>query len=279
MMETVLIRDTDDRSLSGVLARMGKMRTGVVLGVIAITAVAGCRHAGRSGPPTEAPSPVSFASALPGPHIIGHKPGTCDLCDLYYKARTHVVRLRAGDGMGTGFVVSESGQIVTNAHVVGNDDAPSVETFEGAMFAARTLRRSVDVDLALVQADPPSGGWVPLQVEPVALPEVGSDVYVIGHPVGMGWTITRGIVSAVRRAGEIAPIEMIQTDAAISPGNSGGPLLNRHGQLVGVVVSKLAGPGIESVGFAIPVSEAAAFIAQGERAGSSVKTGVGASFR
>jgi S1-C subfamily serine protease len=109
---------------------------------------------------------------------------------------------------------------------------------------------------------------MPMQVAPVALPEVGSDVYVIGHPVGLGWTITRGIVSAVRKAGEIAPIEMIQTDAAISPGNSGGPLLNRYGQLVGVVVSKFAGPGIESVGFAIPVSQAAAFIAQSERAGS-----------
>jgi len=186
----------------------------------------------------------------------------------YYKARTHVVRLRAGDGMGTGFVVSESGQIVTNPHVVGNDDAPSVETYEGETFAAKTLRRSSEADLALVQVDPPSGEWVPMRVELVALPEVGSDVYVIGHPVGLGWTITRGIVSAVRRAGEVAPTQIIQTDAAISPGNSGGPLLDRHGHLVGVVVSKLAGPGIESVGFAIPVSETAAFMAQGERAGS-----------
>ena len=77
-------------------------------------------------------------------------------------------------------------------------------------------------------------------------------------------TITRGIVSAVRRPGEVAPTEIIQTDAAISPGNSGGPLLDRYGRLVGVVVSKLAGPGVESVGFAIPVSAAAAFIAQCE---------------
>ena len=103
-----------------------------------------------------------------------------------------------------------------------------------------------------------------MQVEPVALPAVGSDVYVIGHPVGLGWTITRGIVSAIRRPGEVAPTEIIQTDAAISPGNSGGPLLDRHGRLVGVVVFKLAGRGVESVGFAIPVSAAAAFIAQCE---------------
>ena len=162
-------------------------------------------------------------------------------------------------------MVSESGQILTNAHVVGDDDTPSVETYEGQTFAAKTFRRGSEVDLALLQVDPPSGDWTPMKVVRVALPEVGSEVYIIGHPVGLGWTITRGIVSAVRKAGEVAPIEMIQTDAAISPGNSGGPLLDRYGQLVGVVVSKLAGPGIESVGFAIPVSVAAEFITQTER--------------
>lgn len=77
-------------------------------------------------------------------------------------------------------------------------------------------------------------------------------------------TIARGIVSAVRRPGEVAPTEIIQTDAAISLGNSGVPLVDRYGHLVCVVVSKLAGPGVESVGFAIPVSAAAAFIAQCE---------------
>lgn len=77
-------------------------------------------------------------------------------------------------------------------------------------------------------------------------------------------TIARGIVSAVRRPGEVAPTGTIQTNAAISSGNSGGPLVDRYGHLVGVVVSKLAGPGVESVGFAIPVSAAAAFIAQCE---------------
>jgi S1-C subfamily serine protease len=244
------------------------MRRQLLLGPITLAVCTGCQYGGQAHFNVPLQKPASFGTAHSQEHIVGHEPGTCDLCDLYYKARTHVVRLQAVDGMGTGFVVSESGQIVTNAHVVGNDDAPSVETFEGAMFAAKTLRKSVDVDLALVQVEPASDGWMPMQVAPVALPEVGSDVYVIGHPVGLGWTITRGIVSAVRKAGEIAPIEMIQTDAAISPGNSGGPLLNRYGQLVGVVVSKFAGPGIESVGFAIPVSQAAAFIAQSERAGS-----------
>ncbi len=66
----------------------------------------------------------------------------------------------------------------------------------------------------------------------------------IGHPVGWGWTVTRGIVSAVRRPGEVRGTAMIQTDAAISPGNSGGTLLDCHGRLLGIVVATLAGRGI-----------------------------------
>ncbi len=245
-------------------ANLYAMGHGLSLAVLALATCAGCQYGGHARPNVQLSKPASFETAHSEEHVIGHEPGACDLCDLYYKARRHVVRLRAGDGMGTGFVVRECGHIVTNAHVVGDDDAPSVETYEGETFATRTLRRNLEVDLALVQVDPPSVEWMPMRVEPVALPRVGSDVYVIGHPVGLGWTITRGIVSAVRRPGEVAPTAMIQTDAAISPGNSGGPLLDRHGRLVGVVISKLAGPGVESVGFAIPVSAAAAFIAQGE---------------
>ena len=73
----------------------------------------------------------------------------------------------------------------------------------------------------------------------------------IGHPVGWGWTVTRGILSAVRRPGEIRGTAMIQTDAAISPGNSGGPLVDCH-RLLGIVVATLAGRGIENVAFAVP---------------------------
>ncbi len=94
------------------------------------------------------------------------------------------------------------------------------------------------------------------------MPQVGSEVYVIGHPMGLGWTVTRGIVSAHRKPGEVARTAMIQTDAAISPGNSGGPLLNRHGDLVGLVVAKLSGGGAENVAFAIPASAVLEFLDQ-----------------
>jgi S1-C subfamily serine protease len=89
---------------------------------------------------------------------------------------------------------------------------------------------------------------------------VGTKVFVIGHPVRLGWTVTQGIVSGLRGAGEVAPTALIQTDAAISPGNSGGPLLDEHGHLVGIVRSKLVGPGIENVSFAVPASAVRLFL-------------------
>ena len=89
-------------------------------------------------------------------------------------------------------------------------------------------------------------------------------VYVIGHPLGLGWTVSRGIVSAQRKPGEIALTAMIQTDAAISPGNSGGPLLDRNGDLVGIVVSKAVASGAENLAFAIPASVLQDFLTQPE---------------
>jgi len=232
-----------------------------LLGVaLLVSLCAGCR-AGSSGKPMGPATPATFESARSGPHRVGHAPGTCDLCDLYYKARAHVVRVRTQSGLGAGIVVTASGRILTNAHVAGDDVAPVAETYDGDLLNSEVLRADAELDLAVLQVAESAVHWEPVSVEPCPLPEVGSDVYVIGHPAGLGWTVTRGVVSATRKAGEVGPIPLIQTDAAISPGNSGGPLLDRDGRLLGVVSSKLAGPGIEGMGFAIPVSVAADFLA------------------
>jgi serine protease Do len=231
-----------------------------LLGVALLVAVSGGCRAGSSGQLMGRTAPTTFESARSGPHRVGHAPGTCDLCDLYYKARAHVVRVRTQTGIGAGIVVSSSGRILTNAHVAGEDVAPVAETYGGDSLDSRVLRSDAGLDLAVLQAVESAVHWEPISVEPGELPEVGSDVYVIGHPVGLGWTVTRGVVSATRKVGEVGPTPVIQTDAAISPGNSGGPLLDRDGRLLGVVSSKFAGPGIESVGFAIPASVAADFL-------------------
>lgn len=208
--------------------------------------------------------PATFDKPTHGEHIVNHAPGVCDLCDLYYKARINVVRVRMTNGQGAGIVVTDAGRIVTNAHVVAGDDAPLIETYGGDRFEATTLRADTQRDLALVAVGgkSPPEAWAPVQVERGTLPRVGSDVYVIGHPMGLGWTVSRGVVSAIRNAGEAGQTAMIQTDAAISPGNSGGPLLDREGHLLGLVVAKLAGRGVENIAFAIPASVLAEFLAE-----------------
>ncbi|MCH8151944.1 MAG: trypsin-like peptidase domain-containing protein [Planctomycetes bacterium] len=206
--------------------------------------------------------PYTFDSVPSGEHVVGHAPGTCDLCDLYYDAQTYVVRIRLARGQAAGIVVSTAGEILTNAHVVQRADEPQIEIHNGEVFPAKVVRRSRRLDLALVEVEGPAARWVPLQLGRTSMPQVGSEVYVIGHPLGLGWTVTRGIVSAHRKPGEVARTAMIQTDAAISPGNSGGPLLDRNGDLVGLVVFKLSGGGAENVAFAIPASVIAGFLAE-----------------
>lgn len=205
-------------------------------------------------------SPQTFDSAPSEPHIVAHPRGTCDLCDLYHEAQRYVVRVRTARGAAAGLVVSSLGEVLTNAHVVEGDERPIVETYSGDSFGTGVVKADRHLDLALLRVEGPAATWVPFPIHRNAMPEVGSDVYVIGHPLGLGWTVTRGVVSASRRAGEVSERAMIQTDASISPGNSGGPLLDREGNLVGLVVFKISGGGAENIAFAIPASEIVEFL-------------------
>lgn len=213
------------------------------LAVVVLSVLPACGSRAASVPPAE------------------HAPGVCALCDAYTGARRFVVRVRAESGAGTGIVVDRSGLLVTNAHVVGVAEVVEIETHAGDFLIGHVLRRDVTEDLALIRAEAPWLVWTPAPLASEALPPVGSEVSAIGHPVGLGWTITRGILSGYRRAGEIGPVDLLQTDAAISPGNSGGPLLDDAGRVVGIVTSKMAGAGAENLAFARPVAALHAFLA------------------
>ncbi|MEM7230279.1 MAG: trypsin-like peptidase domain-containing protein [Planctomycetota bacterium] len=207
-------------------------------------------------------APFAVASeAPPGEHsATTFPPGECALCDLYYSAREAVIRVRVDNGQGSGAVVRSDGLIVTNAHVVGDASAVQVETWDGTIYQGQVVYASDDIDLALVKVVSGDRTWPTIALRGDAPVRIGMDVYVIGHPVGLGWTISRGIVSAERSAGEVAPIPMLQTDAAISPGNSGGPLVDGEGNVLGIMVAKIVAPGAENIALAIPVDAVAAFI-------------------
>lgn len=204
---------------------------------------------------------AAWSHALNNPvHRVATAPESCPVCSLYRVHRASVVRLQTDDGQGAGVVISTDGDILTSAHVVADASEVLIGTHDGRGFPGTVAFLDADIDLAVVRVQTPGVEWAAVKLEPDDSLPIGSKIYVIGHPVGLGWTVTQGIVSGRRRVGEAAATALLQTDAAISPGNSGGPMLDEHGHLVGIVRSKLVGPGIENVSFGVPMSAVVEFL-------------------
>ncbi len=158
---------------------------------------------------------------------------------------------------GTGWVYDTKGDIVTNEHVVDGATSVTVKFSDGSTYKGTIVGTDIATDLAVVHVDAPASKLVALNVGDSSDAQIGDPVIAIGNPFGLDGTVTSGIVSAVDR--EIAspnetPIEgAIQTDAAINHGNSGGPLLNLNGRVIGVTAQiQSDSGGNEGVGFAIP---------------------------
>ncbi len=165
---------------------------------------------------------------------------------------------------GSGFVIDSQGRILTNAHVVQGATAVRVEFEDGYSAKATVLGRDELYDLAVIKVDVPANELHPLSLGSVNSVQVGDPVVAIGNPFGYAQTVTAGIVSAKGRIlqspegnGRIIP-GAIQTDAAINHGNSGGPLIDRHGDVI-AINAQIADPSVTGtnanagVGFAIPI--------------------------
>jgi serine protease Do len=150
---------------------------------------------------------------------------------------------------GSGVIVSESGHIVTNLHVVNNARAVQVQLADGRTLPARFVGADSPSDIALLKIEAEG-----LQAMPFGDSDkvnVGQMVFAVGNPLGLQETVTQGIVSAKgRRALSEAANEFFQTDAAINPGNSGGPLVNLDGEIIGI--NNSISPQGQGIGFAIP---------------------------
>jgi S1-C subfamily serine protease len=192
-------------------------------------------------------------AANPNEHVVGHPEGACRLCDVYYAVSPQIVRVITPTGQGAGIVVTRAGAILTNAHVVGDSDVLAVEAGNDQRFRVNVAHRDANRDLALLRPDAGTIDVDPMPLSAGGLAPIGTGVYVIGHPAGLGWTVTRGTISGHRKAGKVVSVPLLQTDATISPGNSGGPLLDEDGHLLGLVTDKVSAPGKENVAFAIPV--------------------------
>jgi S1-C subfamily serine protease len=204
-----------------------------------------------SYPAADRGHPVTIASyrdavARAGPSVV-----------TVHSAHTSKGRLPLGPtvlvkGLGSGVIVDRDGYIVTNHHVIDGATQVAVGLPDGTLHMTRVVGTDPESDIALIKID--VEGLRPIEQTDINDVAVGDVVLAVGNPLGVGQTVTQGIVSAIVRKG-MNPVEnFIQTDAAINPGNSGGALIDSAGRLVGINVAILShSGGSEGIGFAIPV--------------------------
>ncbi len=180
--------------------------------------------------------------------------------DFFYRAVPQ-------QGQGSGFILDKQGHILTNNHVIEGAQMVEVTTADKRKYKAQVIARDRNHDLALLQIQG-SPNLQPATLADSTRLIVGQQVYAIGNPFGFNGTMTRGIISAIRS------IEMpsgnkiedaIQTDASVNPGNSGGPLLNSHGEVIGITTLIASNPNggadqSAGIGFAIPIATAKAVL-------------------
>lgn len=178
--------------------------------------------------------------------------------DVVEQAIPAVAYIESNEGSGTGFFYSENGTLYTNAHVVGNSKEVAVNMSSGARYRGDVCWSEPDIDVAMIRIPrfypSPSlerRSTADLRGKSIELTRVGESVIALGFPNGGEVSVSRGIVSAIHD-------DKIQTDAALNPGNSGGPLINLRGEVIGIVYSRLErsadGRDVEGIGFAIPIN-------------------------
>ncbi|MDR2655692.1 MAG: trypsin-like peptidase domain-containing protein [Oscillospiraceae bacterium] len=157
------------------------------------------------------------------------------------------------EGAGSGVILTEDGYIVTNNHVVRSATTVKVRTFEGKEYNAKLIGVDEQTDLAVIKIE--TTGLKPVSLADSSKIQVGQLAVAIGNPLGtLGGTVTEGIISAKDREilVENETMTLLQTSAAVNPGNSGGGLFDENGQLVGIVNAKSGETNVEGLGFAIP---------------------------
>ncbi|MEK6945341.1 MAG: trypsin-like peptidase domain-containing protein [Nanoarchaeota archaeon] len=157
-----------------------------------------------------------------------------------------VVTIRTDIGQGTGFVLANGGYVVTNAHVLSGKNSVQAINYKQEIINANLIGEDENYDIALLKIN---GSYIPLQLADSNNVQIGEKVIAIGNPLGLQFSVSQGIVSGVHRAGPNNLLAYIQTDAALNPGNSGGPLIDKNGDVVGINNFKI-GSG-ESLGFAL----------------------------
>jgi S1-C subfamily serine protease len=208
----------------------------------------------------------AFASATPPPAFSADVYQIIGPSLVFIQTENADAPAGEGVGLGSGVVVNANGDVLTSLHVV--DDAASIElTFaDGSKANAEIIVAQPENDIAVLQPTESPGLIVPAVLGNPNAMRIGDEAFVVGHPLGLYGSMSSGVISGFDRSfkpvdGEERLQGLIQIDAAVNPGNSGGPLLNRHGQVVGIVTA-LANPTEQDffigIGFAVPINIAGA---------------------
>lgn len=239
-------------------------RRGAFLATVfsAVLALSACTNS-----PTPGPSPVTTGSTSPGSAATtGAAPAPADpgtalpITQIVENLAPSVVTIFTDGGLGSGVVYSADGLILTNEHVVRGNTEVEVGFADGQRVAGTVKATDPVTDLALVQA---SRTGLPKPTYQPALPKVGEGAVVLGSPLGFENTATAGIISGLHRSipgsaqDSLSLVDLIQTDAPISPGNSGGAVINMRGEVVGISEAYIPpSSGAVALGFAIPAATA-----------------------
>jgi S1-C subfamily serine protease len=205
---------------------------------------------------------------------------TNDIPGIVRRVEPSVVTISHDQGTGSGVVWSKDGVVVTNAHVVGDVRTVEVAFFDGQRAGGRVRATDPDTDLAVVDVERKDLQPATFQEQ---LPAVGELAVAMGSPLGFQNTITAGIISGLHREipgsaeqGIRSLVDLVQTDAAISPGNSGGALVNGRGEVVGINVAYIPPEqGAVAIGFAIPGATAVDVVGQLLRNGRATHSYLG----
>ncbi len=185
------------------------------------------------------------------------------------------------EGSGSGAVLDKQGHIITNFHVVDGADQIEVTLASDKSFVATLVGRDKEQDIAVLKIDAPVEDLLPIALGTSGNLRVGQRVYILGTPFSLDGTLTTGIISSLNRslASRVPGRKMqslIQTDAAMNPGNSGGPLLNTQGQMIGMCVAIATKTGQNAgLGFAIPIDRIKQFIPELIRNGRIIHASIG----
>ncbi len=215
-----------------------------------------------SAMPSAMPASAVTAAAVPGSIVTGASSPVdsaafrpeLSLEELVRRTKPAVVYLKGLSKSGTGFFVTETGVLATNAHVARDEESLLAVLPDGLQLEAKVVYVDADLDIALLKV---AGSKFPyLTLTDTAFVQQGESVFAIGNPGdAMLFSVTKGIVSAVGKFDSAGPGTWIQTDTPINPGNSGGPLINTRGEVIGINTQKLVRKNVTSIGFALSASD------------------------